>query len=220
MNQSWDWATQKRELVRALALAPSSTSVHWAYSFYLDHVGRTDEAITEANVALQLDPISSGSYMNLAWVYYFGHKYDQALEAMQQVAALHANPAASLFPLGAIYVEKGRYDEGIEEFKQLGDMPHALGHMGNAYARAGKTAEARAILPKLMQHIEKNGVGRYEIALVYAGLRENDNAFAWLEKAFQSRDKGVTYLKIDPCLDPLRSDSRFQNLVKRVGLPQ
>jgi TolB-like protein/Tfp pilus assembly protein PilF len=220
MNQDWDWATQKRELERALALDPSSTKVHWAYANYLDRVGRPDEAITEAKVALQLDPISSGSYMSLAWVYYFGHKYAQALEAMQRAAALHANATESLFPLGDIYVEKGRYDEGIEEFKKLGDMPHALGHMGNAYARAGKTAEARATLPKVMQHIEKNGIGRYEIALVYAGLGENDNAFAWLEKAFQSRDKGVTYLKMDPCLETLHSDSRFKDLVKRVGLPQ
>lgn len=220
MNQSWDWATQKRELERALALDPNSTAVHWAYANYLDRVGHTGEAIVEAKAAMQLDPVSSRSFMSLGFVYYFAHQYDQALEAMQQAAALHANPVEILFPLGDIYVEKGLYNEGIEEFKKLGDMPHALGHMGNAYARAGKTAEARAILPKLMQHIEKTGIGRYEIALVYAGLKENDLAFAWLEKAFQVHDKGMTYLKIDPCLEPLRSDSRFKDLVKRVGLPQ
>jgi TolB-like protein len=220
LNQSWDWTTQKREFERALALDANSTSVHWAYANYLDLVGRPDEAINEAKKALQLDPVSSRSFMNLGFVYYYAHQYDKALDAMQQSAALHANPAEILFPLGDIYVEKGMYEEGIGEFKKLGDMPHALGHMGNAYARSEKTAEARAILPKLTQHIEKTGIGRYEIALVYAGLGEKDNAFAWLEKAFQSRDKGVTYLKIDPCLQPLRSDSRFQDLVKRAGLPQ
>ena len=73
------------------------------------------------------------------------------------------------------------------------------------------------MISELQKHVQKTGVGRYEIALVYAGLGEKDEAFAWLEKSFAARDKGLTYLKIDPCLDPLRSDSRFQDLVRRVG---
>jgi len=220
LNQNWDWATQKRELEHALALDPNSTAVHWAYAIYLDRVGRTADAIVEAKAAMQLDPVSSRSFTSLAFVYYYAHQYDQALNAMQQSAALHANPVEILFPLAVIHVEKGAYEQGIEEFKKLGDKPHALGHMGNAYAREGKIAEARAILPQLMRHIEKTGIGRYEIALVYAGLKQNDQAFEWLEKAFQAHDKGMTYMKIDPCLEPLRSDSRFSDLVKRVGLPQ
>ncbi len=157
--------------------------------------------------------------MNTGFVYYFDRQYDQALTQMQKAAALHADPVEILFPLGDIYIEKGLYDQGIQEFLKLGDAPHALGHIGNAYARQGRAAEARAILPKLKEHIDRTGIGRYEIALVYAGLKENDNAFEWLEKAFQARDKGLTYLKIDPCLDPLRPDPRFQNLIKRVGVP-
>jgi hypothetical protein len=80
-------------------------------------------------------------------------------------------------------------------------------------------AEARAVIPKLQEHIRRDGIGTYEIALVYAGLREKDQAFAWLEKAYAVRDKGLTFLKVDPCVDPLRSDPRFQNLLRRVGLP-
>ena len=219
MNQSWDWATENRELQRALGLNPNAANVHWAYANYLDRVGRSAEAVAEAKLALQLDPVSSRSFMNTGFIYYFDRQYDQALTQMQKAAALHADPIEILFPLGAIYIEKGLYDQGIQEFLKLGDAPHALGHMGNAYARQGRIAEARAILPKLKDHIEKTGIGRYEIALVYAGLKENDNAFEWLEKAFQVHDKGLTYLKIDPCLDPLRSDPRFQNLIRRVGLP-
>ena len=219
MNQSWDWTTESRELQRALELNPNAANVHWAYANYLDRVGRSAEAITEANLALELDPVSSRSFMNTGFIYYFDRQFDQALTQMQKAAALHADPVEILFPLGAIYIEKGLYDQGIQEFLKLGDAPHALGHMGNAYARQGRIAEARAILPKLEEHIEKTGIGRYEIALVYAGLKENDKAFEWLEKAFQVRDKGLTYLKIDPCLDPLRSDPRLQNLIKRVGLP-
>ncbi len=219
MNQSWDWATLSKELQRALELNPNAANVHWAYANYLDRIGRSTEAVAEAKLALQLDPVSSRSFMNTGFIYYFDRQYDQALTQMQKAAALHADPMEILFPLGDIYIEKGLYDQGIQEFLKLGDAPHALGHIGNAYARQGHTAEARAILPKLKEHIEKTGIGRYEIALVYAGLKENDTAFEWLEKAFQARDKGLTYLKIDPCLDPLRSDPRFQDLIKRVGIP-
>jgi TolB-like protein/Tfp pilus assembly protein PilF len=219
MNQSWDWATLSKELQRALELNPNAANVHWAYANYLDRVGRSTEAVAEAKLALQLDPVSSRSFMNTGFIYYFDRQYDQALVQMQKAAALHAEPVEILFPLGDIYIEKGLYDQGIQEFLKLGDAPHALGHIGNAYARQGRIAEARAILPKLKEHIDKTGIGRYEIALVYAGLKENDSAFEWLEKAFQVRDKGLTYLKIDPCLDPLRADPRFQDLIKRVGIP-
>ena len=219
MNQSWDWATQSKELRHALELNPNAANVHWAYAGYLERVGRAPEAIAEARLALQLDPVSSRSFMNIGFIYYFDHQYDQALTQMQRAAVLHAEQAEILFPLGDIYVEKGLYDQGIQEFLKLGDAPHALGHLANAYARQGRIVEARAILPKLKEHIDKTGIGRYEMALVYVGLKDNDNAFEWLEKAFEARDKGLTYLKIDPCLDPLRSDPRFQNLIKRVGLP-
>jgi TolB-like protein/Tfp pilus assembly protein PilF len=219
MNQDWDWQTQGKELKHAIEINPNASSVHWAYSNLLSRVGRPAEAIAEAKTAEQLDPISSRSFMNAAFVYYFARQYDRALEQMQQSAALHADPVEILFPLGAIYIEKGLYDQGIQEFLKLGDVPHALGHMGNAYARQGRLAEARAILPKLQAHIDKTGVGRYEIALVYAGLGDKDSAFQWLERAYQARDKGLTYLKADPCLDPLRSDPRFATLIKRVGFP-
>lgn len=219
MNQSWDWTTQKQELQRALDLNPNSAEVVKAYANYLMHQGRTEEAVAETKLALQLDPVSSTSFLDATFICYFARKYDLALEYIQKAAALDHKPDEGFFPLGVIYVEKGQYDEGIQEFQKIGDQPHALGHMGNAYARAGRTAEARAILPKLMDHIQKTGIGRYEIALVYAGLKDNKAAFDWLEKAYQARDKGLTYLKVDPCLDPLRSDPRFANLEKRVGLP-
>ena len=121
--------------------------------------------------------------------------------------------------MGVIYAEKGQYSESIAEFQKIGDQPHALGHMGNAYARMGRVAEARDMIAKLREHVKKSGIGRYEIALVYAGLGEKNEAFAWLDQSFAAHDKGLTYLKVDPCIDPLRTDPRFASLVKRVGLP-
>jgi len=170
-------------------------------------------------LALQLDPISSRAFHNSAFVYYYARQYDRALLQMQRASALPHEPDLLTFALAVIYVEKGRYEEAIQQFQKLGDQPHALGHMGNAYARLGREAEAREMISELQKHVQNTGVGIYEIALVYAGLGEKDEAFAWLEKAFAARDKGLTCLKIDPCLDPLRSDSRFQDLVRRVGFP-
>jgi TolB-like protein/tetratricopeptide (TPR) repeat protein len=219
MNLDWDWATEGKEFKRALELNPNSAPVRWAYSNYLERVGRLPEAISELQLALQLDPISSRAFHISAFGYYFARQYDQALLQMQHAAALHHEPAELIFPLGAIYVEKGMYEQAIQQFQKLDDQPHALGHMGNAYARMGRAAEARKMITELEKHVQDKGVGRYEIALIYAGLGEKEEAFAWLEKSFVARDKGLTYLKIDPCLDPLRSDARFQDLVRRVGLP-
>ena len=219
MNVDWDWATEGKEFKRALDLNANSAPVRWAYSNYLERMGRLPEAISQLQLALQLDPISSRAYHNSAFGYYYARQYDQALLQMQHASALRHEPAELIFPLAVIYVEKRMYDEAIQQFQKLGSQPHALGHMGNAYARMRQEAEARKMISELQKQVQNTGIGRYEIALVYAGLGEKDEAFAWLEKSFAARDKGLTYLKIDPCLDPLRSDPRFQDLVKRVGLP-
>jgi TolB-like protein/Tfp pilus assembly protein PilF len=219
INLDWDWATEEREFKRALELNPNSAPVRWAYSGYLEQIGRIPEAISEMQVALQLDPVSSRAFHNSAFVYYYARQYDQALLQIQHASALQHDPGLLIFVLAVIYVEKGMYEEAIQQFQKLDGQPHALGHMGNAYARMGREAEAREMISELQKHVQNTGIGRYETALVYAGLGEKDEAFAWLEKSFAARDKGLTYLKIDPCLDPLRSDSRFQDLVRRVGLP-
>jgi TolB-like protein/Tfp pilus assembly protein PilF len=219
MNLNWDWATAGREYKRALELNPNSASVHSAYSFYLIKQGQISESIAEIGRDLELDPVSSRSFSNAGFIYYFAHRYDDALVQMKRARALEPDPAAFYFPFGVIDAEKGMYAEAIAQFQMLGDQPHALGHMGNVYARMGQADKAREMIRKLEVHVQKTGLGRYEIALIYTGLNQKDDAFTWLEKSFAEHDKGVTYLKIDPCLDPLRSDPRLNDLIKRVGLP-
>ena len=138
--------------------------------------------------------------------------------SVRRAQALNVSLPEYVFPLGDIYAEKGMYAESISEFLKLGDRPHALGHLGNAYARAGQVDAARKTISQLEEHVRKDGVGRYEMALVYAGLGEKNEAFAWLEESYKAHDEGLTNLKIDPCLDPLRSDPRFDGLERRVGL--
>ena len=106
---------------------------------------------------------------------------------------------------------KGRRREGVHF--------HSLGHLGNAYARAGRVREARECIRELKEFLAEEAVGVYEIALVYAGLGEKDLAFEFLERAYDERDKGMLWLKVDPPLDPLRSDPRFQDLLRRMNFP-
>jgi TolB-like protein/Flp pilus assembly protein TadD len=215
----WDWVTQERQLKRALELNPSSASVHWAYAFALEKLGRIDEALVQLRIMRQFDPVSSQSTADAVDAYYYARRYDIALDELRRLDAANPQHITVDFWYGVIYREKGLYDQSVKAFMKWGDNPHALGHMGNALARAGRVTEARATIPKLQEHIQRDGIGAYEVALVYAGLGEKDQAFAWLEKAYAVRNKGLTFLKIDPCLDPLRSDPRFQDLLRRVGLP-
>jgi tetratricopeptide (TPR) repeat protein len=219
LNLDWDWATCERELKRALELNPSSISAHSKYGDYLMRVGKPEEAVEQLKQLIVLDPVSSRSFMNAAFAYYFARNYDEALAQIQKANTFAPNPAETIFPLGVIYVEKAMYPEAIAEFQKLGDAPHALGHAGNAYARMGQADAARQMIRRLEVHMQKEGIGRYEIALIYAALGEKDEAFTWLEKSFEAHDKGVTFFKIDPCLDPLRSDPRFQDLIQRAGFP-
>lgn len=215
MNLNWDWATAATEFNRALKLNPSLAPVHERYAVYLERTGNMSESIAEARRGLELDPLSARSFSNAAFTYYFSRQYDAALVADQK-SPLHQSNS---FLLGDVFVEKGMYKDAINEFLKLGDSPHKLGHLGNAYARAGQVREARKTLAELIGYVSKHEIGRYEIALVYAGLGDKNEAFAWLEEAYKTHSEGLTNLKIDPCLDPLRSDPRFDDLVHRVGLP-
>jgi len=218
-NLDWDWETQERELKRALELNPSGASAHWSYAFALEKLGRTDEALIQLRIMQQLDPVSSQSAAETVEAEYYARHYDSAMDHLRRLDA--ANPQRVLlgFWFGVINREKGLYQDSVRAFLTVGDHPHALGHMGNAYARWGRVTEARALIPRLQDHIHKNGIGTYEISLIYAGLGDKDSAFEWLEKASVVRDKGLTFLKVDPCLDPLRSDPRFLELLRRVGFP-
>jgi TolB-like protein/Tfp pilus assembly protein PilF len=218
MNLNWGWDKAEEKLRRSLNLNPNFAAGHATYAFFLLRTGRTTEGLIEIKRDLELDPVSGRSFLNAGLAYYFARRYDEALAYTERAYQLEPNHAELFFPLGAIYSEKGDYAKAVHNFEQLGDQPHALGHLGNVYARMGKPEEARAILPKLEEHVARDGRGTYEIALIYAGLGEKSQAVSWLEKALAAHDKGMTYLVIDPCLDPLRDEPRFRDLARTVGL--
>ena len=218
MTLDRDWPAAEAQFHRALQLNPNAATSHEKYAFYLVRTGQFHDAISEIERSVDLDPVSASTFHAEGFIYYFSRQYDQALAVTRTVQGLKLNLPDWDFLIGDIYAEKGMLAESIAAFLRSGDGPYALGHLGNAYARAGQPDAARKIIARLQVHVQKDGVGRYEIALVYAGLGDKKEAFQWLDDAYHTHDAGLVYLKVDPCLDSLRSDPRFDDLMRRVGL--
>jgi eukaryotic-like serine/threonine-protein kinase len=212
-----------RAAERALELNPGSADVQRIYGFYQQGLGNTSRAVAHYEQAVELDPLSPLQHWALFFGHYFGGRYDEALTDLEEVRRLQ--PDADLhFLLGWVYREQGRYEEAISELQralELGGNPeHTLGHLGNTYARAGNTEKARECIDRLEERLRHGDVGLFEVAIVYAALDEPDQAFEWLERARQKRDKGLTSIAIDPVVKPLRSDPRFQDLLRRMNFPE
>jgi tetratricopeptide (TPR) repeat protein len=166
---------------------------------------------------VELNPLSPGAFGNQAFTCWLAREYDQALESVKKEITLQGLRLDNGDSITArVYRDRGMYPESIAEWEKMKASPIVLGHGGNAYARAGKRTQALECIRKLKERFERDKLGAYEIALVYAGLGEKDHAFEWLDKAYGVPDKGLTYMKVDPTLDPLRSDSRFQVLLRKM----
>jgi len=218
MTLDRDWTLAETEFKRALALNPSSSTNHEKYAFFLVRTGHPQEALAEIAQSMALDPVSASTFHAQGFIDYFAHQYDKALAVSQTARGLKIDLGDWNFLRGDIASGKGRYAEAIAAFLQAGNGPYALGHLGHAYARAGQRAAAEKLIAQLERNVNHTGIGRYEIALTYVGLGDKDHAFQWLEEAYREHDVGLVYLKVDPCLDPLRADPRFDSLLRRVGL--
>lgn len=218
MTLDWDWPKAAAEFHRAIELNPNSATSHEKYAFFLVRTGHPQEAIAEIDRSVDLDPVSGSTFHSSGFIYYFARQYDRALDVTRTVRNLRINVPDWTFLLGEIFAEKGMLEDSVSAFQKAGNGPYTLGHLGNVYGRAGKSDLAHDTIAQLLKSVERDGVGRYEIALVYAGLDEKTETFHWLEEAYRAHDVGLIYLKVDPCFDSLRSDLRFQNLIRRVGL--
>jgi serine/threonine protein kinase/tetratricopeptide (TPR) repeat protein len=214
----WNWSAAEGEFKRAFEVNPNSSAAYGSYIRHLNFVARSDEAVAEAERYQELNPGLVEPYNELGLAYYFARRFDEAIAQYQKgVEVGGPSPLAHLY-LGWAYREKGMYKEANAEIQQDPIELHRLIHGGNAYARAGNKVEAHKAIQELLE-FTKRGLGTYGVALVCAGLGEKGQAFEWLERAYKAHDKGMCFLKIDPPLDPLRSDPRFQDLLRRMNFP-
>lgn len=219
----WDWTAAEREYRRALKLNPGDAQSHNWYAGYLTYIGRFDEGIAEAVRARDLDPLSLPINNALAGRLLAGGRYDQALRQAQETLELDSHFAPAHQTLGWIYLHDGKNDRAIHEFESAlqfssEDNTDLQLDLGFAYAVTGKQLEARRILAILEKRYAQKAVPAGSVGILYGALGEPDDAFAWLEKAYQERDPQLTYLKAGRRFQPLRNDPRFQQLVRRVGL--
>ncbi len=217
-----DFLTAEKEYKRALVLNPNYATAHQYYSWYLGARMRLDESMAEIKRAQDLDPLSLFISANVGSIFCWRRQYDQAIKELKNTLAMDPNFTLAHLFLGWAYEQRGMFDQAIAELEKVTGLfagrwsgSAALGH---AYAVAGRRAEALKVLKRLEEESKRREVSKAEIALIYAGLGEKERAFAWLEKAYQDRDSWLVYMKADPRFDPLRSDPRFQDLVRRVGL--
>jgi TolB-like protein/DNA-binding winged helix-turn-helix (wHTH) protein len=219
----WDWAGAEREFKRALELSPSSAISRVQYSTYLSAMGRHDEALAQIKEAHALDPVSHITNGLLGAVYFWAHRFDEAIDQFQKTLVLYPDAAADHQHLGLCYEQKRMYGEAVEEYlkeKELyGVSREELSVFRQAFASSGMKGFLRADLKLTIARSKRRYVRPLEVAQLYARLGENDKAFEWLEKAYQERGQGIAYMKVEPSLDGLHSDPRFQELLRRLGLP-
>jgi TolB-like protein/Flp pilus assembly protein TadD len=218
----WDWAGAGREFNRAVQLDSNLTTGNPChYVEYLMALGRPGEAIAEIERAQETHPLSLFLSNLLGWLYYGSRYYDRAVRQHQKVLAIDPRFAFAHWCLGMDYSQKRKYRAAIEECRKarlLGGTRNVLSGLGYAYAMAGDKDGAQQILKELRALLRASYVPPYAFATIYAGLGEIDAAFEWLGRAYEVHDTGLIWLKWDPQFDNLRSDSRFQNLLKNMGL--
>jgi TolB-like protein/class 3 adenylate cyclase len=221
----WDWSGAQSAHERALSLNPNSSYVHQAYSIqYLLPMGQYEEAIAEVKRAIELDPLSIASQTNFAWVLYLAGQYDLAIEQFHRAIEMEPGIGDNYRGLGEIYATKGMYEKSIVTLQKAVDVsggtPYSLASLGWAYGVAGKREEALKILEMLKEKAKQEPVDASDFTRVYPGLGDNDQAITWLQKAYEDGYDSwiLIWAKQFPSFDPIRSDPRFIELLRKVGL--
>jgi TolB-like protein/Flp pilus assembly protein TadD len=217
----WDWSGAEREYRQALQLDPSYASAHSGYSEFLSAMGRHEEAISHAQRAYRLSPGTPGAGSCAGYAYFYARRYDDAVAHLQKILELNPNYSRTHFGLGHALLELGRVDEAIREY-EIADELTGWGtnfYTARAYAVAGRRDDALAVLQAMeSSYAKQESVRPGRIAIVHVALGNIDEAFYWLEKAYEERYFGFAFFKIAPYWDPLHDDPRYVSLLRRIGL--
>ena len=218
----WDFAGAEPEFKQAIALNPNYAEGHHQYAWYLAMIGREAESLAEFRLAQQLDPVNPAITVDLNLPYWFNRNYDECISVSRKAVQTFPNFFLPHMTLGNSLLMKGDHAEAIKELekaRELENTPHVNGDLAYAYGRANRKDEARKILAALKEQSKSRYVAPYWIAMIDVALGENDEAFKWFEKAYQERSWWLMFTKMDPMLDPVRSDPRSKDLINRIGFP-
>jgi TolB-like protein/Tfp pilus assembly protein PilF len=220
---AWDWPDAERSFRRAIELNPNYAIGHQFYAHFLSNARRPEEALAEIQKARDIDPLSPMMHSFAGAIFVIARRYDDALPALQQSLAINPDFFPTHSVLGLFYQQTGKPDAAIEEYRKAyrlsGGHILQLANQGFVLGRIGRRSEAEQIITTLNQIAQSRFVPPYAFALVYTGLGDRDAAFQWLEKAYAVRDIMLVFLPAAPVWDSLRSDKRFQDLVRRCGFP-
>jgi len=218
----WDFDSAGKEFLRAIELNPGYATAHHWYAWHLSLLGRYDEAIEEMRKALNLDPLSLIINADLAELLVLAHSYDESIQQSRKTIEMDPNFALAHNQLAQAYLQKHMYGEAVAELQKAvqlsGASPTSIANLARAYVVSGKRSEALELLSELKKRSNPGYSNASEIAIIYASLGDTAQAMNWLEKGYEERFNPGVLLR--PGFDPLRSDSRFQNLVHRIGLPE
>jgi tetratricopeptide (TPR) repeat protein len=224
-HYEWKWPDAEREFQRAIALNPNDPMARAWYAMYLGAMGRNKEAAAQAEQAESLDPLSSIVGLVSSRVFYWNHDYDRAIAGYVKVIGQDPNFASAHSRLGMTYLAKRSLPDAIREFEEAQRLsrparpdPYTEGLLGYAEALSGNTARARQLVQALTLRSQKEYVPALSIAFVYVGLGDREQALEWLSHSCQDRSTHMVYAKVDPLLDPVRSDARFNALLQQMDL--
>jgi len=216
----WDFASAGKEFRRAIELNPGYATAHHWYAWHLSLLGKYDEAIMEMRKAGNLDPLSLIINSDLAELLVLAHSYDEAIQQSRKTIEMDPNFAFAHNQLAQAYLQKHMYDEAVAELQKAaqlsGGSPTVMANLARAYAASGKRSETAKLLSELKKHSNRSYSHASEIAVIYAALGDKDQAMTWLERGYEERFNPGVLLR--PGFDPLRSDPRFQELVRGIGL--
>jgi len=219
---SWKWSEAEREFNNAIELNPNYAPAHSWYAIYLTAQGRLGEAIARIYRAREIDPLSPHISQNVGWILHYARQYDEEVEQYRRALDLDPNFLFARLRLAGVFLEKRLFSEAIGEYERAAGIsnrsPSTLGGLGNVYAVAGRRSEARQILAELLALRKRRYVNPHCIDVIYLGLGDRDRALEWLEKSYRERSYATVFLKVDAQFDILRSDPRFQDILRRVGL--
>ena len=218
----WDWLGAEKEFNKAIESNHNNAIAHQRFGLYFNLLGQFEEARRELELAMLIDPLSPHSYWSLTLTFFLTRQYEKAIQEVQKALEMERDYKPALYLLGRTYEQFGQLDQAIEVFKRIltlsNNAPMFLAALGHSYALSGEHRQARKVLEDLQQQSKHSYVSAYGQAIIHLALDDKDRTFSCLENACEDRCEMMTWLRIDPDFDSIRSDLRFTSLLRRVGL--